>query len=468
MTRAARIAAIAAYSALGVTLVASRAIGLDHGFWTDEIVTARDVVRGGPRAIFAGKAVNHELFSLLAWATTSLAGNSEAVYRIWSVVPFVVGVAVGSAWVHIRVSPLAGILFAYLATLSPLLLDISRGARGYGIAFLAMTVMIAAALDARRTGRNMALAAMCAAGTVGTLTLPQFGLAFVATSAVLLADGHLRKRVAVALAITLPVIAAWYLPQIVRIEGAAHVEDGTQIDPAWVLTAPADLFLIPSLIWIDGFVLDPRIAWLLPILAIALIVWSSPLARDRRSFLVLIAGVAATIFVLFATRAFVVPRYVSFLLVPLYILLATGMASALSSVRNVRTIATALTSILVLAVVALRFATIAPDVMRYPREAHREAARAIAGYAPPRSPVFAYLHNPSDLAYYLDRPVAALEHEDVVAAVCGNDITVAYVMQPFAVAPVDVPCLDRTSTRHFRFRQYTRGDEMNVWIVPPR
>jgi hypothetical protein len=32
---------------------------------------------------------------------------------------------------------------------------------------------------------------------------------------------------------------------------------------------------------------------------------------------------------------------------------------------------------------------------------------------------------------------------------------------------VEVSCLERAGVEHRRFRQYARGDEMNVWFVPP-
>ena len=69
-------------------------------------------------------------------------------------------------------TPLSGVLFLFLATVSPLLLDITRQARGYGLAFFAMSVLVVAALEAGRTGRTWAIVAVCAAGVVGTWTLP--------------------------------------------------------------------------------------------------------------------------------------------------------------------------------------------------------------------------------------------------------------------------------------------------------
>ena len=59
------------------------------------------------------------------------------------------------------------------------------------------------------------------------------------------------------------------------------------------------------------------------------------------------------------------------------------------------------------------------------------------------------------------------EPEALEASVCNRDVAVYYVFQPFALDTVDIPCLDRPGVEHHRFRQYARGDEMNVWFVPP-
>jgi hypothetical protein len=77
------------------------------------------------------------------------------------------------------------------------------------------------------------------------------------------------------------------------------------------------------------------------------------------------------------------------------------------------------------------------------------------------------MRNPTNLAFYLDRPVEALAADEVRARVCGRERAVFYAMQPFALEGVSVPCLRRPGVQHYRFRQYARGDEMNVWFVPP-
>ena len=103
--------------------------------------------------------------------------------------PFIAGVAVVTIWLHVRYGALCGLLFLFLATASPLLLDLSRQARGYGIAFLAMSVVVVAALELLRSDRTWAIVALCVGGVVGAWTLPHFTVAFLAIGAVLLAAG---------------------------------------------------------------------------------------------------------------------------------------------------------------------------------------------------------------------------------------------------------------------------------------
>lgn len=452
---------------LGAILVGTRVIGLGHSYWHDEIVTIRDFVRVGPSDILAGPGINHELFSLLIWATSSMTGESEIVLRLWSALPFIAGVVVVTAWLHLRFGSMAGIVFLYLATASPLLLDITRQARGYGLAFLAMAVLIVAALEATRTARTRAVVVFCIAGVLGAWTLPQLGIAFFATGIALLGERSLRRPVALGLGLSLLAVGAWYAPHVSEVHTASQVEDGVQIQATWILTAPIDQVLVPALIWIDGTALIAGYLWLPVVLLTAVIMASSPLARDRRTLLVLASGVVATTVALWAARAYVVPRYVSFLLVPLFVLLATGMSAVFARLSTRPAVVRTVGSLVVLGLLAGRFASIAPDVLRLPREANADAAGVIERHGGATLPVLAYLHNPRDLAFYLGRPVRALDPSDLAAQVCARRETVAFVTQPFVVRPVEVPCLRRPGVAHYRFRQYTRGREMNVWLVPP-
>jgi hypothetical protein len=467
MTDTARIASIAAYSALGVALVASRTIGLEHSFWTDEIIAVEDFVRAGPREILAGSDLSHELFGILAWLTGEVFGESEVAYRLWSVLPFLAGVALVTWWLHVRLGPLAGVLFLLLATVSPLLLDITRQARGYGLAFLAMSVLVVAALEAAARSRTAAVIAVCVAGVVGTTTLPQFGIAFVATAAALLLVPELRRRLAVGLAVALIALGAWYAPHLAEVGSASQIEDGLRIDTWWLWSAPIDQILLPALIWIDGTALVAGVVWLPLVVLAAAIMAASPLVRSWTTALILISGPVATVVVLWIARAYVIPRYLSYLLVPLFILLATGAASLLQR----RSLAALVPAVAVLAAaigLTLRFGVLAPDVVRFPREANRDAAEAIRSSEPPRLAVVARIRNSRNLEHYLGRPVAQAEPAALAAAVCEREHRVAYVLQPFAIQPVEIPCLMRAGVVHRRFEQYARGGEMNVWIVPPR
>ncbi len=239
-----------------------------------------------------------------------------------------------------------------------------------------------------------------------------------------------------------------------------------QIGFPWVVTAPIDQILVPALVWIDGTALVAGLVWLPLVVLAAVVAASSPLIRERAPALVLSSGAVSTVVVLWIAQAYVIPRYLSYLLVPLFILVATGAASIFGRVAHRSAALGATVCLVVIVVLAARFALIAPDVVGLPREANRDAAAVVEARASPTT-VLAYMRNPQNLAFYLDRPVEEVEAPEVAAVVCGQPSAVFYVTQPFGLEDVSVPCLERPGARHDRFRQYARGDEMNVWFVPP-
>ncbi len=219
--------------------------------------------------------------------------------------------------------------------------------------------------------------------------------------------------------------------------------------------------------WIDGTALVAGLAWL-PLVAPGSTHHGVEPARTRQAYGARARrGCRCHVLVLWLGRAYIVPRYLSYLLVPLFVLLATGMAEVFGRIRTRPAIVRTLASIVLLGLLAANFVVIAPDVTRLPREAYKDAA-AIIERESPEAPVFAYVRNPEGLDYYLGRPrPPPPQPGEVAAAVCGGREAIAYVMQPFALEPVDVPCLGRDQVRDYRFEQYARGDEMNVWLVPP-
>jgi hypothetical protein len=463
-----RVAVVACtYVILGAVLLWSRLWDLGQSFWFDELYFVDRFVREGPRVIMTG-GLSHELYALMTWAASTVFGDSEVVFRLLSAVPFIVGVVLVTAWLHKRLSPLAGLLYLFLATVSPLLLDITRQARGYGLAFLAMSVVVVTALEANRTGQVRYVAAMCVAGVLGAWTLPQFGVAFLSMCLVPLLDRRLRWPALAGLLLSAAVIYAWYAPHTGTVSESSQTPDGLRVTTQWLVTAPIDFTVFPGLMWIDGTAAVPGWFWL-PFIALAVAVMSaSPLARERQSLLILASGAIGTMFFLWMVRAFVVPRYVSFLLVPIFVLLATGAASILERIPTRPAIFRSVACLVVIAVLSVRFVTIAPDVVGLPREANRNVAEVIESKGSNTIPVFAYIRLGFNLEYYLDRPVVWLRKpSNVASSVCGADEPVFYVWQPFNLKEVRVPCLDRPGVEHHRFRQYSRGNEMEVWYVPP-
>ncbi len=457
-----------AYAGLGATLLWSRLAHLGKSFWFDESFFVVHYVREGPRTIIAGPGLSHELYGLLAWATGELVGESETAYRLLSAVPFVAGVLLVTAWLHRRLGAGSGLLYLFLATVSPLLLDITRQARGYGLAYLAMSVVVVAALEADRTGRTLPVAVMCVAGVLGAWTLPQVAIGFLATGAVLLLRRELRWQTLVGLIASVLAIYLWYVPHAEQVQGAAGIPDGRRISTAWLVTAPFDQILSPAFLWIEGVVLVPgALSLLLAAVAVTLMV-ASPLAHKRGSALILTAGPVAAIGLLWIGQAYVIPRYLSYLLVPLLVLLASGMAAIFGSVRKRKAMLPAVLCVLVLVALAVNFVNVAPNLVRLPKEAMRDAADAVNSEGGGAIPVYTRLHSPEALVFYLGSPVHPLGRSTAAARVCRSRVEVAYVMQPFLLRPVDLPCLARPGAGHLRFRQYARGGEVDVWFVPPR
>jgi hypothetical protein len=460
-------ALVAAYAVLGAALLWSRLYQLGHSFWFDEVVTVVDFVRPGPRQIMAGPGINHELYSLLAWLVSAAFGESEVALRLGSAIPFVLGVALVTAWLHTRLAPLAGLFYLFLATVSPLLLDITRQARGYGLAFLAMSVVVVAALEANRTRRDLPVVVMCAAGVGGAWTLPQFSIAFLPICLVLATDRRLRLTALIGLVVSAALIAAWYSPHVGQVEASSRVPDGLQISAQWLVTAPLDFTVIPALVWIDGTAAVPGWVWLPFVVLTVVVMASSPLAREPRTAAILCSGVVTLIVFLGVTQAYVVPRYVSFLLVPLFALLASGASAIIVQIKTRTSVVRSVLCLVVVGVLAFRFVSVAPDVVGLPREAYRDVAEVIETRSAPGTLVLTRVRRPRGLVFYLGRPVHPLDESDAAARVCERRGMVAYVMQPFLLDPLSIPCLSRPGVRHYRLAQYARGNEMDVWLVPP-
>ena len=465
-----RVVVMSSYVILGAILVWSRFYGLGNGgYCCDEIATVTDSVRRGPSWILSGaySPNNHQLFSLFGWAASSLVGESEVLLRLGAAVPFVAGIALVTIWLHVRCGALSGLLFLFLATASPLLLDLSRQARGYGIAFLAMSVVVVAALELLRSNRTWTIVALCVGGVVGAWTLPHFTVAFLVTGAVLLAVGVTRTKLAVGLGLSIAAIAAFYAPHVDDILDSSQQEYAVELSSRWIVTAAIDQTLVPALSLLSDDYLRPNLASLALVLLFAIVFAASPILRTWAPSLTLVAPVVATILAFWVTGARAAPRFFSFLLVPLLVLAATGAATALGR-RPPRPTIPAGAALVILLVVAFASAPFLVAIPREPREALSEVADAIDELPSSATPVFAYVYNPGDLEFHLGRRVAETRTSaDVLRACSSQTETAVLVVQIWLLDPISMPCLDRTGLRHTRFDQYARGGAIDMWMIPP-
>ena len=464
-----RVVVVSSYVILGAILAWSRFYGLGNGgYCCDEIATVTDSIRRGPSWILSGaySPNNHQLFSLFGWAASSLVGESEMLLRLGAAVPFVAGVILVTAWLHVRYGAFCGLLFLFLATASPLLLDLSRQARGYGIAFLAMSVVVVAALELLRSGRAWAIVALCAGGVIGAWTLPHFTVAFLAIGAVLLAAGATRSKLAVGLGVSITAIAAFYSPHVDDILDSSRQEYAVELSTRWIVTAAIDQTLVPAFSLLSDDYLHPNLASLALVMLFAVVVAASPLLHHWAPALTLVAPVVATILAFWVTGTHAAPRFFSFLLVPLLILAATGAAAALGRLPRRPTIpaAAALVLLLVVAVAAVPFIVAIP---REPREALSAVAEAIDELPSPATPVFAYVYHPGDLEFHLGRRVAETRTSAEILDACSRPETTVLVVQIWLLEAISMPCLDRDGLRHTRFDQYARGDAIDMWVIPP-
>ena len=461
---------VGSYAILGSVLAWSRLIRLDRGYCCDEVATVVDYVRAGPDAILVGpySPNNHKLYSLVGWVTSAALGESEIALRLWAAIPFIAGAIVVTAWLHVRLGPLSGVLFLFFATVSPLLLDLTREARGYGLAFLAMSVMIVSALETLRSPRTSTTLAFFVSGVVGTWTLPHFGIAFACAGAILLAQAHDRVRWAAALGLSLVVTAAPYATQFDDIVRSSSQSYGAPIDTAWAITAPLDQTLVPALIYIDEVFLRPVLGSAVVAIALAVLIASSPLMRRWDSALILGTGVVATVAAFWATGTFVVPRFFSFLLVPLLMLLASGIAAILaSSVASRRIGVRTVVAVMTLGGVAFITTPLIVKIPRLPRVAAAEAAAAIRASMPASTPVLVYMPYPRDFEFHLGRSTDTSRTPQQLRRVCNARRAVVFVSQQWPLSPVTARCTRRVGIRHVRFEQYARGGEINVWFIPP-
>jgi hypothetical protein len=280
-----------------------------------------------------------------------------------------------------------------------------------------------------------------------------------------LTDRELRARCALGLGVSLAAVAVWYLPHYDDIAHSSSQWYGHHIDAAWAPTSPIDQTIVPALTSTDDVLLEPSLASTLFVFGVLVLVASSPFLRDVRTALVLCAPTIVTVLTFWGTQTNVVPRFFSFLLVPLFVLVATGTAAIVADVRTRPRLLRTLVAVGVFAAIMEVSAPLVWAIPRLPRQAHREVAETIKREAP-GIPVYAHVLYPGDLEYHLGRRVIAVYTPAAVAHMCDTKRRLAYVDQKWLVRSVTPPCLARLGTRHYRWRQYARGEAIELWLIP--
>ena len=464
---------------LGLTtiLIWSRMVGLDLSFWNDEVFTVVNYARKGPDAIFFDAYLpnNHVLFEITAWATTSIFGQSETIYRLWGWLPALVATGWIAWWASRRFGHLVATTVLILMVVSPLILQLSREARGYGLCLLAIVGLITQADSALTEFGRSTVWRFASFGLLGVLTLPVFALPYVFFAIPLLFESRIRRRLTVAVAVSGLVALVWYSPMLLEILENASQQYGQPVpwhgfvtfsmlhlvfpvfrlllpgNPDITLGDPQDDLLL-TLVW-------HAVAWALMALG-GRWLWR----RSQRMMLAsLVLSVIGTYLTMAVFGMWVVDRFVSYLSLPVFVLMALGIKALAESKSAMprRVVGTALAGMALWLV--LSFIPVADLVTRVPHEALKDAA-LVANDSGAKL-VVTNASRPVGFEYYLEVAPEILSSTDLEALFCGKQSGYVFLNQVYLAEPLDTSCLEAKSAVQIRLEQRGRGYHLDVWLV---
>jgi len=181
--------------------------------------------------------------------------------------------------------------------------------------------------------------------------------------------------------------------------------------------------------------------------------------------LLLVVPVVGTTGVLFALRSFVAGRFLSFLVIPLLILVAEATATLYELGRGRPRLQAGinLAFVTVGVILTLSFVVHTRPVVLLPRENFKEMAAAVQAY--PSWPVVSNSTRNTGIAYYVDREVEFITNDDALQSRLCRPGPFIFIHHPLKAPKVDLQCLDRSGVRKERFKQRARGFWIDVWIV---
>jgi hypothetical protein len=443
---------------VGAAIAYTRLKGITLSLWHDEVVSAARY-SDSPAHVFTARYVpnNHMLFNVLAWLSRRVVPRDEVALRLPSVLPALAGVALAAWWAWRRFGPPAGALSALLIGLSHAHLELSRQARGYGLCFLAMAGVAVFADEYAADRRRRNLVAFSVFGLVGTLTLPVFVLPYALIICVLLALRCPWREIAIATSVSALVAVVWYAPVASDVFKSRDQSFGRVLPWHSFLTGPGDLL---------GRDQNRRPVLLQLVLIVTLVAAIFVATRLGRAstIVILVVPVCGTFAVLSILRFGVADRFVSFLLVPLSLVMAIGFSAAFAVPTLVPRLLL-VAGIAALLVMPIReFRHVADRVDTLPIENFRGTARFVNSTGV--RTVFTNSTRPDGLKYYL-RPHLGIARRPgrLEQFLCGVKPPFVYIDHPFMSREPSVRCLEREGASKHVFRQRGRGRHIDVYVV---
>jgi hypothetical protein len=465
--------------ALFALLAFSRLIPLNLSLWHDEVVTIMRFVEKGPTGILYGSYIanNHILFNLLTWALVKAIGPAEWAFRVWSAVPAILALPLLLAAAWQRQDRIVVMSTAVLFVTSPLVMRLSIQGRGYGLCFFAMSGVLAFGIRVLRFGSLRDLTLYLACGVIGVLTLPVFVLPFGFSGAVLfLACRGIRKQLVVGFTVAAVVCAIVFLPILGDMLTASQKSFGRQLTTTDIFTKPFVELVAPSVRlllpgarpyaavqsqppWVQ--VVAPLVSICLAVLGV-IRVWR----RSPKEALFIVVPVFCSTAMLFAFQLFVADRFVSFLVVPLLVLVAEAPAAVADSVHHRRLLSPCIRAALVAVALIFVYSFVVQSQKLFflPRENFKDMATYARAFS--SLPVISNSVREAGIQYYLDREVEFVRSPDeLIHRLCTETEPLIFIHHPTRAPKLNLGCLERSGASKSRFKGRTRASWIDVWIL---
>jgi hypothetical protein len=332
-----------------------------------------------------------------------------------------------------------------------------------------MAVMTIAGYESSTQGTSGWLTVFAGAGVMGCWTLPTFVLPLFAASAVLFGTRSIRRRLLLRLAVALCAIGGWYAVPVSALLASRGQQYGVRLPWHAPLTGGATELAAAFIPTLSPASLIPALV-AFPVLAVGLV-------RVRRVMPglagITVAPVTLTFLALTIGGFFVDERFVSYLLVPIFVIAAFGLAALLPPRSGPRGVVAAAYAGSLVTISVFVFAVVAAQHVRLPQEANREAANTVtAALTKATRPVIFNTAHPQDILHYLSTSVPMLRTapDTFGGFICSSyfeNTGLVFVQQPYGVDVADTSCLARRGATVRVFRQWDRGRRISVWTLPP-